>query len=108
MEDKIKYIAEGFVLGNYWGGGTGSYPTIKFEADTKEELLEKADKALEDGSIDSGMGYESLISAILGITKITTIEVDGKIFTNKETEEEFIGELNDQQADFLMECLFNN
>lgn len=107
MEKQISFTAKGYILGNYWGGGQGSYPTIKFSANTKEELLEQAKKALSDGSLDSGMGYESLIGAILEIKKTTKVEIDGQDFFNHEFEEEFIGKLNDEQAEFLSECLMS-
>lgn len=105
MENKVRYEAQGCVLGNYWGGGAGSYPTIKIKGDTKEEVLEKATKSLEDGSLDSGMGFESLIGAVLDVTCITTVEIDGKTFTNKENEIESIGNLTEAQFDFLLGCL---
>ena len=105
MEKKVRYEAQGCVLGNYWGGGAGSYPTIKIEGTTKEEVLEKAHEALANGSLDSGMGYESLIGAVLNVTCITTVEIDGKLFTNEETETEDIGNLTDVQFDFLLTCL---
>ena len=88
MEKQIKFSAKGFVLGNYWGGGQGAYPTIRFTGNTKEELLEKANKALKDGSIDSGMGYQSLIGAILEIKCITKVEIDGKDFINHKIEKD--------------------
>ena len=61
MKKKMTYKAKGMVLGNYWGGGSGAYSTILFETDSKEELLEKANKSLNDGSIDSGMGLSITI-----------------------------------------------
>ena len=105
MEKQIKFTAKGYVLGNYWGGGQGAYPTIRFTANTKEELLEQANQALHNGSLDSGMGYESLIGAVLEIKQTIKVEIDGHDFFNHEIEEEFIGKLNDEQVDFLSECL---
>ena len=107
METKITYKAKGFVLGNYWGGGTGAYPIIELTADTKDELLEKAKVALEDGSIDSGMGYESLIGAILDITVTTSIELEGDNYFNEKFEFDTVGELTDEQYEFLQECCLN-
>ena len=104
MEKKKSFKATGFVLGNYWGGGTGAYPTIEFTADTKEELLEKAKVALEDGSIDSGMGYESLIGAVLDVTVSTAIEFEGDEYVNEKYEFDTVGILTDEQYDFLQEC----
>jgi len=105
--ENIKWISEGIVFGNYWGGGRGSYAAIKLSANTKEELLEQANKGLDDGSLDAGMGYESLIGALLNITKITTIIIKGKSFVNEESELEFIGDLTEQQQDFLLECNYS-
>ena len=105
MEKSVKFTAKGHVLGNYWGGGQGAYPTIKFTGDSKEEILEKANAALKDGSMDSGMGYESLIGAILLVKATTKIIVEGKEFANDEYEEITIGKLKDDQLQFLEECL---
>jgi hypothetical protein len=105
LTETVKYRSSGLVFGNYWGGGRGSYPAVKLSADTKEELIKKATEGL-DGSLDSGMGYESLIGALLNITKITTITYNGKEFTNEETEEEFIGELTEEDQDFLIEVYY--
>lgn len=96
-----RYKANGYVLGNHWGGGEGAYPTITLEADTLDEVLAKCNDALEDGSLDSGMGFERLIGAIINVTKITTIVFEDKDFINKEIESHFIGELTDYQAEFL-------
>jgi hypothetical protein len=57
-----RYKANGYVLGNHWGGGEG---------------------------------------AIINVTKITTIVFEDKDFINKEIESHFIGELTDEQAEFL-------
>jgi hypothetical protein len=103
LTETVKYRSTGLVFGNFWGGGRGTYPAVKLSADTKEELIKKATEGL-DGSLDSGMGYESLIGAILDITKITSITYGGKTFTNEEVEVEFIGELTEKDQDFLLVC----
>jgi len=100
MKAKESFKSTGLVYGNLWGGGEGSYPAKKLEGKTKADILEQATKGL-DGSLDAGMGFESLIGAILLITTITTIVVKGKTFTNEETEEEFIGNLTEEQQEFL-------
>lgn len=104
-ECRIKYESTGLVYGNYWGGGQGAYKARSLSSDSKEELLKQAEEGL-NGSLDGGMGYESLIGAILNITKTTTINIDGKEFVNKEYETEFIGDLTEEQIDFLIECDF--
>ena len=103
MKETVKYKSRGLVFGNYWGGGRGAYSAEKLSADTKEELIKEATKGL-DGSLDAGMGFESLIGALLVITKITSITRGGKTFTNEEIEEEFIGKLTEEDQDFLIEC----
>jgi hypothetical protein len=101
----VTYKATGIVLGNFWGGGSGSYPARPLNDTTLEGLMKQANDGL-DGSLDSGMGYESLIGAMLNITTKTEMMFEDKLFTNKETETVFIGELTEAQQDFLMECSF--
>ena len=52
------------------------------------------------------MGYESLIGAIMDITTITTVTIDGKDYINEETETEDFGNLNQEQSEFLERALF--
>jgi len=97
------FNATGLVYGNLWGGGRGSYPVRKLEwFSSKEKLLEEAEKGL-DGSLDSGMGYESLIGAILLIEEIETIKVDEKEYSRTEYSEEFIGKLSEKEKEFLID-----
>jgi hypothetical protein len=105
MKQIEKWKSEGLVFGNYWGGGKGAYPARKLSADTKEELIEQASHGL-DGTLDAGMGYESLIGALLEETKITTVIIDDKPFINEESNIEFIGELTEKDKNFLIDCYF--
>lgn len=107
MEKSYKYYSTGLVLGYLWGGGKGSYPAKKFEADTKEDLLDQAKKALVDGSLDSGMGFERLLGALINIEEITTILVDGKEYYSKSYEHEFIGHLSEKEKYFLEESMYH-
>lgn len=97
-----KFYSSGLVYGQYWGGGEGAYEARQFTGDTKESIIEKVKAALADGSLDSGMGYQKLLGALIDIEEVTTIEVDGKKFTNREYHSEFIGDLNEEQQDFLI------
>ena len=97
-----RYSATGLVLGNLWGGGQGGYSAKSLTAySTKEELIKDATAMLNDGSLDSGMGFESLIGARLTISKRTTLVIDGKNFVHSEMETEFIGDLKENEIDFL-------
>jgi len=102
MKMKETFKSTGLVYGSFWSGGEGAYPARKLEGNTKKEILEEANNGL-NGNLDSGMGFENLIGALLIITKTTTIVIKGKTFTNDEIEDEFIGELTKEQQDFLFE-----
>ena len=92
------------MLGNYWGGGRGSYgarPLKNFK--TKKALIKEATKMFNDGSLDSGMGFESLVVAVIEITKRTRIEVEGKYYYREDSELEFLGEGDEEAVDFLLD-----
>lgn len=101
------YRSTGLVFGNYWGGGRGCYPAVNLMGDTKEIIMEEAKKKVENGSLDSGMGYESLIGAVIEIEEIKIIVFEGEVFYKSEFETEFVGDLTEEQRDFLLECLDN-
>ena len=103
MKNKtVKFTATGNVLGKFWGDdGHGSYHSTPIKADTKSELIRIANEKLNDGSLDGGAGFECLIGAILIIEKVTTVEIDGDIFTNCSVETEFIGDLVKDQKEWL-------
>lgn len=103
MESKFK--AKGMVLGNLWGGGKGAYPTIEVAADSREEVHSLIKIHLNSGSLDSGMGFESLVGAVMIVTKITRIEVDGLPFSNRQEEVELFGDLNEFEQEFLLDNL---
>ena len=85
---KQTFNSNGIVLGNYWGGGSGSYKATTFHSGiSKEDLINQNEKALENGSLDSGMGYESLIGALIVIQTVSCVEIDGEIYTNKKEED---------------------
>ena len=94
----------GFVYGHFWVGGEGAYAAKRLIGDTVDNILEQATEGL-DGSLDVGMGFESLIGAILCIETITSIDIDGDEFTRSEYTTEFVGKLTEKQQEFLMELL---
>ena len=105
---KIYYKAKGFVLGNLWGGGTGIYPSSPIASDTYEGIMDVAEEKLKEGSLDSGMGFDGLIGAILCITKYHIIEIEGKEYINKEYSDEYIGELTEDDEEYLTNCLYTH
>jgi hypothetical protein len=107
IKTKKHYTSHGLVYGNYWGGGKGAYSATRLTGETREEIIEKSKKGLEDGSLDSGMGYESLVGCLLHITEHETLEYDGKEFICRTTDMEFVGEMTEEEEDFLVECSMN-
>jgi len=106
IEKKV-YNATGVVYGIFWGGGKGSYPATKLRGfSTENELMEEAKKKLKSGSLDSGMGYQKLIGAALEIEEVSTINYNGKSFTNSDHYDiKYIGKLSKLDKDFLDDCL---
>ena len=106
---KVKFTATGNVLGNQWGSGKGGYHITQITADTESKLIEIAKEKLKDGSLDAGAGFENLIGAMLIISKVTTVEIDGDIFTNKKVvQSTYIGALTKKEKEFLMPEYFNH
>lgn len=105
MEKQITFSAKGVVLGNYWGGGQGAYESRQISANSEEEIIKLAEQGIKDGSLDSGMGYERLVGAALTITKTTRVEIDGQAFFNREHNDILVGELSEEESDFLLEVL---
>lgn len=98
-----KYILSGYVYGRYWGGGEGAYPCTIIKGSTKKEVEKKAVEMLKTGALDSGMGYESLIGAILDIKEVITRKIKGVEYTREVYYTNFIGDLTDSQKDFLQD-----
>jgi hypothetical protein len=106
MENEKKlFVAQGYVLGNLWGGGLGAYPTITISGESEEIVLEQAEKELKTGGLDRGMGFESLTGALLNIERIINIEIDGMPFTNRTTTQKTIGNLDEMDIEFLKDLI---
>ena len=103
MEKSITYNAKGHVFGKYWGGGSGGYKAKSYSNETLEGLRSTITQAVNDGSIDDGMGFEEVIGAMMSVQTITSIEIDGKTFTNSEEEIEFFGDLDEDQQEWMLE-----
>ena len=89
--------AEGVVYGKLWGGGRSFYTARSVQANNFEELSKIILKYLDDGGLDSGMGYQELIVAPMQVTKSISITVDSNrykidkgIFRSKEIVDTFI------------------
>ena len=99
------YRAEGLVYGRYWGGGEGGFKAESYHADTLEKLEADIIKDVESGAIDSGMGYEKVLGAVMVIDTITDIVIGGKVFSNITTETKVYGDLTDEAQELLIDNL---
>lgn len=97
----MKYSAKGYCWGHLWGGGQYGYATESITGISIENIQYKAQAMLKDGSLDSGMGFESLIGAVLEVTIIDTKIIKSKEYTHTDYEELIIGELAEDTIDLL-------
>ena len=102
MEKKITYVAKGFVLGTTWLDTDGAYPTKLVRGNSIEEIESTINHMIETNVLDNGMGFKSLIGALITIRITTTIVIDGDTFTNnKYIFGNFYGSLTNEQQDYL-------
>ena len=101
-----RYNAKGFVYGKLWGNGYGAYPSrVIMDTNSKGELLKQAAEALKNGNLDSGMGFESLKGAVLEIEEVETVYVGGKEYKRRQHQTEVIGNLSEEELEFLEDQL---
>ena len=94
---KRYYRISGFVYGRLWSGGKGAYKAEQYEGKNLKALMIEIKRDLKSGALNGGMGFESLIGAILKIETIETINRKGKEFHNSEYCIEFIGSLTEEE-----------
>lgn len=105
MKTTKHYIARGYVWGNLWDSGSGGYPSETLSNDSEDKLLKQANEMLENGSLDSGMGFESLIGVWLNIEEIETIKLsNGKEYHRSEYTVITIGNLSENTIETLENC----
>lgn len=101
---KVSYQATGTLLGRLWGGGEGSYPTITITGDSLKDIKGQAKSMLASGVLDSGMGFDGLIGAIMQVTKTTTKSIKGKEYTRQDYNHFTVGHLTQKQISFIWDC----
>jgi hypothetical protein len=100
MKIEFHYRAKGHVEGNSWGGGKVSYPANNVSAATKEDLHRKINEGIENGSLDSGFGFENLTGAVMEITTIRMVEIEGRTYYNEEIEMVAFGKIEPENFDY--------
>lgn len=104
----LTYKASGYVLGKLWGGGIGGYPAENLTDVDLTGLDLRIKQGIESGSLDSGMGFNGLIGAMMIIDTVDEREIDGKLFTAHTYTEKVYGDLTDEQIDLMCEAQFNS
>lgn len=84
------YEIRGYVLGKCWDGGCGSYPTRKYTGHDLSELKTEIEKDFKSGGLDSGMGFERLLSARMFVYETSYIKHEGKIYKHEESLDDFV------------------
>jgi hypothetical protein len=96
---RTTYHASGVVYGKYWGGGSGWYDATDFtDYKSIDDLQTAIQRALLDGGLDSGMGYEKLIGAKMTIIKEDRMSSDDGGWWVKRSYQDFIVGEWDEEA----------
>jgi hypothetical protein len=102
-ERSERYVVSGVVLGHMWGGGVGSYPAKNYRGSSLSQIEEAILQSLKDGSLDSGMGFQSLKGALMSIAKIETLLIGGKEYESTEHSEKIYGDLSTEEIQWMCE-----
>ena len=103
MEKKLSYVAKGYVLGIDWFGSKCAYPTRAVKGSSIEEIESNINQMIESNVLDNGMGFQSLIGALMVFRTTTEIVVDDMVFINNQYQGNFYGELSEEEKNFLDE-----
>ncbi len=106
----ISYQAEGFALGRISDEFFGAYPVKQFTTASKKQLIQEVSESIKNGSLWTGETpvIGEIKGALMAIRKTTILEIDGKMFTNVETQRKCFGALDAMDQEFLSDCLIQN
>ena len=108
IKDKIEFTATGYLLGVLWDNSEGTYPSTHISGTSVEDILTVANTKLVDGSLEgTSRNFQDLLGAMLYIKTEITKFIDGKRFTNVSIRIHFIGDLTDEQNDFLSRSAYD-
>lgn len=89
----VTYKAKGVVIGYTWGGGLAGYASENIVTSTLKNTKSEIKRRIEDGTLDSGFGFETVIGAIMKITRIKTIQMNDGLYTNTRDSIHFFGKV---------------
>lgn len=98
-----RYSSTGIVWGNLWGGGQSGYSAKKLSGPTLKSIKEQALKGIKEGSLDSGMGYESLIGAVLLVKKEDVKNIKDREYIHTSYRPLVVGKIKPKIRRFLEE-----
>lgn len=102
------YKARGCVWGATWGGGESGFAAENIEANTLPELRKQVYTGIKEGWLDAGMGFQSLLGAIMEIIETDTRIIDGKAFTHKTRWFERFGPLPEEVVKQIVDVMYAN
>jgi hypothetical protein len=94
-----RITTRGIVYGNCWGGGQCGFKAHKITGGTLKAVKAKARRMFQDGSLDSGMGFESLNGAILEAKHETIKMIKGEEYINTKYHTFSVGKTSSFQRD---------
>lgn len=101
----MRFTAKGIVWGNCWGGGKCGFASKVVSGQSYDEIKKTANNMLKDGSLDNGMGFESLYAATLSVKVENTKIIDDKEYINTSYDTLFIGTPSDKEIDCFYETI---
>jgi len=89
----------GIVYGNCWDGRQCGFKAREIKGGTLKEVKATANRMFENGSLDSGMGFESLTGAVLEAKILTIKIINGEEYVNTKYQTITIGKVTEFQRE---------
>lgn len=94
IEPEVTHVYKsqrGIVVGRYHGQ-KATAPTRDFTAESLEALMKKIQKAFDNNTLDANLEFKEVICAGVQIVDISSVEIEGKIYTNTSIHNEVFGD----------------
>lgn len=94
IEPEVTHVYKsqhGVVVGRYHGQ-KATAATRDFTAESLEALMKKIQKAFDNNTLDANLEFKEVICAGVQIVDISSIEIEGKIYTNTSIHNEVFGD----------------
>ena len=94
IEPEVTHVYKsqrGIVVGRYHGQ-KATASTRDFTAESLEALMKKIQKAFDNNTLDANLEFKEVICAGVQIVDISSVEIEGKIYTNTSIHNEVFGD----------------